>query len=57
LPWRGASNEPAFAAFTARTVAGCLKLDPPDLWLLCGANTRRFFGLDAASDQAAAEGA
>ena len=48
LPWRGTTNEPAFAAFTARTVAACLKLDVPALWRLCGANTRRFFGLDAA---------
>ena len=48
LPWRGKTNEPAFAAFTAQAVAACLEMDLPELWRLCGANTRRFFGLDAA---------
>jgi TatD DNase family protein len=48
LPWRGKTNEPAFAVFTAQTAAACLEMDPPDLWRLCGANARRFFGLEAA---------
>lgn len=47
LPWRGKTNEPAYVAFTAHTVAACLGLEPNVLWQLCGANTRRFFGLDA----------
>jgi TatD DNase family protein len=45
-PWRGTPNEPALVAFTAQTVAACLGMDAPDVWRLCGANTRRFFGLD-----------
>lgn len=51
LPWRGKTNEPAFVAFTALTVAECLGMDAADLWRLCGDNTRRFFGLDAAGGQ------
>ena len=47
LPWRGKLNEPAFAVFTAQAVAACLKLDPHEVWRLCGANTRSFFDLDA----------
>ena len=48
LPWRGKTNEPAFVVFTAQTVADCLGLDVQALWQLCGANTRRFFGLEEA---------
>jgi Mg-dependent DNase len=46
LPWRGKPNQPAFTAFTAQTVAACLGMEVAELWALCGANTRRFFGLD-----------
>jgi len=47
LPWRGKTNEPAFAVFTARVMAACLKLDVSEVWRLCGANTRGFFGLES----------
>lgn len=45
VPWRGTRNEPAYAVFTAREVARARNEDPARLWLGCGANTRRFFGL------------
>ena len=44
-PWRGRRNEPALTAFTAETVARLRGQDPAELWLRCGDNTRRFFGL------------
>ena len=44
-PWRGRRNEPAFTAFTAQTVAALREQDPAALWVACGDNTRRFFGL------------
>lgn len=43
-PWRGKRNEPALAAFTAAAVATARNMDPAELWTLCGANMRRFFG-------------
>ena len=44
-PWRGRRNEPAFTAFTAQAVAALRGQNPTELWLSCGDNTRRFFGL------------
>lgn len=44
-PWRGRRNEPAFTAFTAQTVAALRGQDPAELWLRCGDNARRFFGV------------
>ncbi|MDD6087902.1 MAG: TatD family hydrolase [Desulfovibrionaceae bacterium] len=44
-PWRGKINEPSFSAFTAVHIAHVLHMDPKDFWLLCGRNTRKFFGL------------
>jgi TatD DNase family protein len=49
-PWRGTENEPALIGFTAVETAKCLGLAPADLWRLCGANVRRFFGLDDAAE-------
>lgn len=46
VPWRGTRDEPAYTVFTARAVASARNEDPAELWLGCGANTRRFFGLD-----------
>lgn len=43
-PWRGKRNEPALAAFTAAAVAEARRMDPAELWTLCGAAMRRFFG-------------
>lgn len=48
LPWRGRRNEPSFTVFTARAVAAARGEDPAALWLRCGDNARRFFGLDTA---------
>ena len=47
-PWRGRRNEPALTVFTARAVAEARGVAPEELWLTCGENARRFFGLDAA---------
>ncbi len=44
VPWRGKRNEPALAAFTAAAVAVARNMDPAELWTLCGATMRRFFG-------------
>ncbi len=44
-PWRGRRNEPAFTVFTAETVARLRGQNPAELWVACGDNTRRFFGL------------
>ena len=46
VPWRGTRNEPAYTVFTVRSMAEARGLDPEELWLLCGKNTRRFFGID-----------
>ena len=48
VPWRGRRNEPALTVFTAQTVAEARGVSPEDLWLACGKNARRFFGLEAA---------
>ncbi len=45
VPYRGKRNEPAYTAFTAQAVARELDMEPAELWTLCGANARRFFGL------------
>lgn len=44
-PWRGRRNEPALTVFTAQTVAALREQDLAALWVACGDNTRRFFGL------------
>lgn len=46
VPWRGTRNEPAYTVFTARAVAAARSEPADQLWLQCGANARRFFGLD-----------
>lgn len=46
VPWRGATNEPAYIVFTARAVAEAKKMPVDELWLQCGVNAVRFFGLD-----------
>lgn len=45
VPWRGTRNEPSYLVFTARAVAEARNEDPATLWLTCGANACRFFGL------------
>ena len=45
VPWRGKTNEPALTVFTAECLAGELGMSMEDLWMLAGANTRRFFGM------------
>lgn len=45
-PYRGRRNEPAYLVFTAKTMAACKGISPEELWTTCGANARRFFGLD-----------
>lgn len=45
VPWRGTTNEPAYLVFTARAVAAARDADPAELWLTCGNNALRFFGL------------
>lgn len=47
VPWRGVRDEPAFIVFTAAAVAEARNQDPDELWQTCGANARRFFGLDS----------
>ncbi|NCC26200.1 MAG: TatD family deoxyribonuclease [Deltaproteobacteria bacterium] len=44
-PYQGKTNEPALAAFTALAVANIQKRPPAEVWISCGANTTRFFGL------------
>lgn len=44
-PWRGTRNEPAYTVFSVRLMAEVLGYKPEELWLLCGNNARRFFGL------------
>lgn len=46
VPWRGTRNEPAYTVFTARAVAAARNISPEALWLECGRNARRFFGLE-----------
>lgn len=45
VPWRGTRNEPAYTVFTARAVAGARNEEPAELWLKCGENARKFFGI------------
>ena len=45
-PWRGTRNEPAYTVFTVRALAQARLEDPASLWQTCGANAKRFFGLD-----------
>lgn len=45
VPWRGTRNQPAYLVFTARMAAQTLHQDPDELWVRCGDNARRFFGL------------
>ena len=49
VPWRGKRNEPAHTVFTARWMAEARHMSPEELWLLCGRNARRFFGLEGLS--------
>lgn len=44
-PWRGKTNEPALCVFTAQLIAEKLGCDKDELWLQCGENARRFFGI------------
>lgn len=44
-PWRGRTNEPALAVFTAERLAQELSMSTEELWTLTGENTRRFFGM------------
>lgn len=46
VPWRGTRNEPAYVVFTARAIAELKDMPAEELWQICGANARRFFGLD-----------
>ncbi|MBQ9406818.1 MAG: TatD family hydrolase [Desulfovibrio sp.] len=55
LPWRGKRNEPAFTVFTARALAEARGEDVATLWLRCGANARRFFGLASGQETIAPE--
>lgn len=52
VPWRGTRNEPAYTVFTARAVAAARGVAPEELWLSCGRNARRFFGLEGAAENA-----
>ena len=45
MPWRGKTNEPALAVFTAECLAPELGMSTEELWTLTGENTRRFFGM------------
>lgn len=45
-PWRGHTNQPAYLAFTAATVAQIRDIPPADIWRITGQNAVRFFGLD-----------
>lgn len=45
-PYRGKTNEPALAAFTAAAVAEVKGLEAAQVWTACGDNTRALFGLD-----------
>lgn len=47
VPWRGTRNEPAYTVFTAAAVAEARGESPEKLWLRCGDNARRFFGISA----------
>lgn len=47
-PWRGRTNEPALAVFTAERLAAELSMSTEELWTLTGENTRRFFGMPGA---------
>ena len=47
-PWRGKTNEPALAVFTAERLAQELSMSTEELWTLTGENTRRFFGMQKA---------
>ena len=44
-PWRGQQNEPALVVFTAREVARCKGMPIEELWLTCGENSKKLFGL------------
>ena len=44
-PFRGKRNEPAYVAFTAEVVAQNLGMKTAELWLACGNNSKRLFGL------------
>lgn len=44
-PWRGHRNEPAFVAFTAQTVSAACSIPKDELWLMCGENSKKLFGL------------
>ena len=44
-PWRGKTNEPALAVFTAERLAPELAMSTEELWTLAGENARRFFGM------------
>ena len=46
-PWRGKTNEPALAVFTAERLAPELSMSTEELWTLAGENARRFFGMQA----------
>jgi TatD DNase family protein len=43
-PYRGKRTEPAYTVFTVSAMAEALDMDPRELWMLCGDNTRKFFG-------------
>jgi TatD DNase family protein len=47
-PYRGKTNEPALAAFTAARIAEIKGLSVEEVWERTGDNARRFFGLDQA---------
>lgn len=44
-PWRGKTNEPALAVFTAERLAPELSMSTEELWTLAGENARSFFGM------------
>lgn len=45
VPWRGTINQPGNLVFTARFVADLRGENPDELWVRCGENAKRFFGL------------
>lgn len=48
VPWRGTRDEPAYTVFTARKIAELRGEDVNAVWLMCGENTKNFFGLASA---------
>ncbi len=49
-PYRGKTNRPALAVFTARKIAELKGMDPEEVWQKTGQNCREFFGLDTSWD-------